>query len=94
MITVHQVPIDFSSVPQAAAIQTAIDGFLSVPAWGINEMQRTHVLNWTNFGGITVAKARALAAMLLVYRDFGGWNVTTENTSDTSWTIVFRRYWS
>lgn len=90
MIARDSVTVDLTGVPGSTAITAAIDSFLSAP-WAVGEVSRSHTLVWANYGGITAAKARALHAILMCYRDFGGWFVEIRSTSDVSWTVVFSR---
>lgn len=90
MISKDSVTITTAGVPGATAIIAAVDAFLAAP-WGVDEVERSHTVVWATYGGITVAKARALGSILACYRDFGGWSVEIRSTDDVSWLVVFRR---
>lgn len=95
MIARHAAPNDFVTgiPPQVRTVaEAAIDLFLSDPLWRHNEVERTLLVRWADYGGLTQAKARGLYALLNIYRNSGGWDVVVQDTSnDAEWVIIFGR---
>jgi hypothetical protein len=91
MKLVHEVPVQ--ALPAGFnPIITAIDNFLSSPAWAVDEEYRERtVLASEVSGGFNQSNMQNLQKLLADYRLRGRWNVSTVIGTPTQMTIRFSR---